>query len=263
MEPTSKPHKLPLLKIGIAVAILVALVVATRLLPVGAWLGSFQTWVRSTGPAGYVIYVLAYILCCILFVPASALTLGAGAIFGFAKGSIIVLIGATLGAAASFLLARTVLRHRIESMTSGNAKFRALDRAISRDGGKIVFLVRLAVIFPFTYINFAFGLTGIRLLPYTIATFLGIIPATLAFVYASSTAAQAATGSGDRTKLIINIAGAIVAIIVSGYVGRIATQAIRKAGVDEAAEEAKDGKATPESPSRGIADPPNPTSEAK
>ncbi len=242
MEQKAAARKLPFLKIGIAVAILIALVVATRLLPIGAWLEAFQTWVRSTGPAGYVIYVLAYILCCVLFVPASALTLGAGAIFGFAKGSIIVLIGATLGATASFLLARTVLRHRIESMTSGNAKFRALDRAIARDGAKIVFLVRLAVVFPFTYINFAFGLTGIRLVPYIVATFLGIIPATLAFVYVSSTAAQAATGSGDRTRLIINVAGAVIAIIVSGYVARIATQAIRKAGVDEAAEEAKDGK---------------------
>jgi uncharacterized membrane protein YdjX (TVP38/TMEM64 family) len=234
MEQPKARRPLPLLRIGIAVAVLVAIIVAMRLLPVGAWLIAFQTWVRSTGSAGYVIYALAYIVCCVLFIPASALTLGAGAIFGFAKGSIIVLIGATLGATASFLLARTVLRHRIESMTSGNAKFRALDRAISRDGGKIVFLVRLAVVFPFTYINFAFGLTGIRLVPFIVSTFFGIIPATLAFVYASSTAAQAATGTADRTKLIINIVGAVVAIIVSGYVARIATQAIRKAGVEDA-----------------------------
>ena len=70
MEQKAAARKLPFLKIGIAVAILIALVVATRLLPIGAWLEAFQTWVRSTGPAGYVIYVLAYILCCVLFVPA-------------------------------------------------------------------------------------------------------------------------------------------------------------------------------------------------
>lgn len=232
-EAVSQRKRLPWGRLIVAFLAIAAAIVAIRLLPIGVWLTQFQDWVRSMGPIGYVLYALAYIVCCVLFVPASALTLGAGAIFGFAKGSAVVLVGATLGATASFLLARTAMRHRIEHMTSGNAKFRALDRAISRDGGKIVFLVRLAVVFPFTYINFAFGLTGIRLIPYMVATFFGIIPATLAFVYLSATAAQAATGTADKTKLAINIAGAIIAVIVSIYVGRIATRAIKKAGVDD------------------------------
>lgn len=226
-------RRIPWLRIALIVVVVAIVAIAMRLLPIAEWLTAFQGWVRGMGAWGYVLYALAYIVCCVLFIPASALTLGAGAIFGFAKGSAVVLVGATLGATASFLLARTVLRRRVESMTASNAKFRALDRAISREGGRIVFLVRLAVVFPFTYINFAFGLTGIRLWSYVVATFFGIIPATLAFVYVSSTAAQAVTGAADKTRLTVNIAGAIIAIIVSGYVGRIATQAIRKAGVDE------------------------------
>ena len=59
---------------------------------------------------------------------------------------------------------------------------------------KIVFLVRLAVVFPFTWVNYAFGLTAIPLWRYVLATFLGIIPATAAFVFASSAATKAATG---------------------------------------------------------------------
>jgi uncharacterized membrane protein YdjX (TVP38/TMEM64 family) len=244
MSTAAARRRTPWLRFAAVAAVVIVAIVAMRILPVGEWLAAFQSWVRGLGPAGYVLYALAYIVCCVLFIPASALTLGAGAIFGFAKGSIVVLIGATLGATASFLLARTVLRKRVESMTASNAKFRALDRAISRDGGKIVFLVRLAVVFPFTYINFAFGLTGIRLGAYVIATFLGIIPATLAFVYLSATAAQAVTGAADRTRLTINIVGVIIAIIVSAYVGRIATRAIRKAGIDDPDEGTEPGELT-------------------
>src|SRR5205823_10583594 len=101
-----------------------------------------------------------YAICVVFFVPASILTLGAGAIFGLVPGTLVVIAGATLGATLAFILARTVMRRRIEKMTEGNAKFAALDKAIAREGAKIVLLVRLSPLFPFTYINYAFGLTG-------------------------------------------------------------------------------------------------------
>jgi len=132
-------------------------------------LHNFQSWVVGLGPLGWVLYALVYAVCCVLFVPASILTLGAGALYGLGTGTAVVLAGATLGATLSFLLAKSVLRKRIEKMTAGNAKFQALDRAIGKEGAKIVFLVRLAPVFPFTYINYAFGLTGVRTLPYVVA----------------------------------------------------------------------------------------------
>lgn len=190
----------------------------------------FKAWVQGAGPAGYVLYVLAYIVCCVFFIPAIALTLGAGAIFGFVKGAAVVIVGATLGATAAFLLARSVMRHRIESMTSNNAKFRALDRAITREGTKIMWLVRLSGFPPFTWVNYAFGLTGIRLGPYIVTTFFGIIPGTLAFTYAGAAGAAAVTGSGNRIALI---ATALGAILVSVFIARLALKAIRRAGVDE------------------------------
>lgn len=222
-------------KVILGVVVVVAVVLALRALPVASWLEQFKSWVRDAGPIGYVLYALAYSVCCVFFIPAIALTLGAGAIFGFVKGSIIVVIGATIGATIAFLLARTIMRHRVEAMTADNAKFRALDRAITREGAKIVLLVRLAPVFPFTWVNYAFGLTGIDTVRYILATLVGIIPATCAFVYASDAAATAATSTLDRTKLIINIAGAVIAIAASVFVARVATKAIRRAGVDEAA----------------------------
>jgi uncharacterized membrane protein YdjX (TVP38/TMEM64 family) len=220
-----------LLKAGAALIGLAGVALLYRMLPIGAWLTTFRAWVGGLGPTGYAVYALVYAACIVLFVPASILTLGAGLIFGVAKGTVIVVIGASLGAALSFLLARTILRHRIEAMTAGNAKFRALDRAISREGGKIVLLVRLAVVFPFTYTNYAFGLTGVRFGPYLATTLIGIIPGTLAFVYIGALANEAATAS--RARVIVYALGAVLAVIVSLFVGRIATRAIREAGVGD------------------------------
>jgi uncharacterized membrane protein YdjX (TVP38/TMEM64 family) len=220
-------------KIAAAILILAALIVAFRVLPVASWLRDFQTYVRGLGAIGYVVYVVVYAICVVAFVPASILTLGAGAIFGFAGGVIVVVIGATLGATLSFLLARTVMRKRVESMTAKNAKFRALDRAIARDGTKIVFLVRLAVVFPFTWLNYAFGLTAIPLWSYVAATFIGIIPATVAFVFVSSAATTAATTHASLITKTVYIVGGIIAIAVSVFIGRIATRAIKRAGVEE------------------------------
>jgi uncharacterized membrane protein YdjX (TVP38/TMEM64 family) len=222
-----------ILKILLALLVVAGLTVLFHFLPVNVWIGEFQHSVRGLGWLGYILYILVYIGCCVLVIPSIALTLGAGAIYGFVTGSIIVVIGATLGATAAFLLARTVLRKRVEKMTAGNAKFRALDKAIAKEGAKIVFLIRLAPIFPFTWVNYAFGLTGIGLVPYFLATFFGIIPAALAFVWVSATATAAATGTASTTKIVINVAGAIVAIIVTIFVARIATRAIKRAGVDE------------------------------
>jgi uncharacterized membrane protein YdjX (TVP38/TMEM64 family) len=194
-------------------------------------LRNFQGWVTGLGPVGWVLYAAVYAVCCVLFVPASVLTLGAGAIYGLWKGTAIVLAGAILGATLSFLLAKSVLRKKIERMTTGNAKFAALDRAIAKEGAKIVFLVRLSPVFPFTYINYAFGLTGVRTLPYVLASFFGMIPGTFAYVYLGSAAAGAASGEADTTKKVVQIAGAAVALAVTIFVARVATKAIKTAGV--------------------------------
>jgi uncharacterized membrane protein YdjX (TVP38/TMEM64 family) len=219
-----------ILKIAVAIAIVVAFVLAVRMLPVGEWITQFQTWVRGIGSLGYVVYVVVYAVCCVLIVPALALTLGAGAIFGFVAGSLVVIVGATIGATLAFILARTVLRHRVERMTANNAKFRALDRAITREGTKILWLVRLSGFPPFTWVNYAFGLTGVRLPQYVLITFLGIIPGTLAFTYAGAAGAAALTGSGNRVLLLVTAVGAIV---IAVFIGRLALNAIRKAGVEE------------------------------
>lgn len=177
---------------------------------------------------GPIVYTIGYAFIG-AFVPASILTIGAGALFGVVKGTIVVAFGATGAATVAFLLARTVLRKRVEAMVAKNPKFHAVDRAIAREGAKIVVLVRLAAVFPFLFVNYAFGLTGIRTLPYVVATFLGILPATVAFVYLGAAGAAVATQS--RTRMIITIVGLVVAFAVSIYVARIANRAIQQAAL--------------------------------
>lgn len=230
---TTPPAKLPFVRY--AKPILIALLIigafaALRFLPVGPWIVRFQQYVRGAGAMGYVIYALGYAIAA-LFLPGSLLTIGAGAIFGVVGGTIVVACGATLAATIAFVLARTVLRNRIERIASD--KFKAVDKAIAREGVKIVFLVRLAAVFPFTIVNYAFGLTGIGLGPYVAATLVGILPGTIAFVYIG--AAGAAAANESRTKLIFTIIGLVVALAVSVFVARIAHAAIRRAGVDDTA----------------------------
>ncbi|PYQ30411.1 MAG: hypothetical protein DMF56_06255 [Acidobacteria bacterium] len=219
-----------MLQLIAGIAVLALVVIAIRMLPVAEWLEAFKAWVQGQGALGYVLYVVAYIVCCVFVIPALALTLGAGAIFGFVAGSIVVIIGATLGAIVAFLLARGVLRRRVERITANHVKFRALDRAITREGTKIMWLVRLSGFPPFTWVNYAFGLTGVQLRPYIITTFFGIIPGTLAFTWAGAAGAAALTGTGNRILLIVTACGAI---LVSVFIARIALQAIRRAGVEE------------------------------
>jgi uncharacterized membrane protein YdjX (TVP38/TMEM64 family) len=199
------------------------------MLPIGVWLRDFQAYVRGLGPIGYFVYAVGYGLIGTI-VPASILTLGAGAIFGPVAGAIVVIIGATIAASLSFFLARTILRHRVETWTAKNAKFHAVDRAIAHEGAKIVLLVRLAAVFPFLFMNYAFGLTGIRFNRYIIATIIGVLPGTIAFVSLGAAGAELATQ--HTTKTIFLVVGAVLALVVSIFVARIAARAIRHAGVE-------------------------------
>jgi uncharacterized membrane protein YdjX (TVP38/TMEM64 family) len=189
-------------------------------------LQEFITWVQGVGPIGYVAYVIAYAVCCVFLIPASALTLAAGAIFGFAAGSVVVIVGATLGAAAAFLLGRTVLRRRVEAFVAARPKLQAIDRAIAAEGTRLMLLMRLSGFPPFTWINYALSLTGVRFVPYVLTTFFGIIPGVLAFTWAGAAGAAALTGEGNRVALVVT---AIGAVLVSAYIARIAAQAVRRA----------------------------------
>jgi len=139
-----------------------------------------------------VIFVLLYIIAALLFIPGSPLTLGAGALFGFSKAFIIAQTGSTTAAVCAFLLARYVARDWVAKRIHRNPKFRAMDKAVGSEGWKIVLLTRLSPAFPFNPLNYALGLTRVRFRTYVWATFIGIIPGELVFIYIGTLAGNLA-----------------------------------------------------------------------
>ena len=185
---------LPLVAIGIGVVLLLA---AFRYFHVPLLLRRSLDWVAGLGPAGVIAFVVIYILACVFMLPGSVLTLGAGAVFGVVKGSAIVSVAATLGATAAFLVGRYFARDRVAKMIEGNARFRAIDEAVGREGWKIVGLTRLSPVFPFNLLNYAYGITKVSLRDYFLATWIGMIPGGVMYVYVGSLAGSLAELGGN------------------------------------------------------------------
>lgn len=186
--------------------------------------------IRGMGIWGPIVFLIVYIAATVLFIPGSILTLGAGVIYGPLWGSVIVSVSATFGALAAFLAGRSFARKWVREKLEGNQKFKALDEAVGREGWKIVLLTRLSPIFPFNLLNYAFGLTQVNARTYFAASWLGMIPGTVMYVYIGSLIGNiAALGSG-RTRTPIEWVfyglGLIATLAVTIYVTRLARKAL-------------------------------------
>ncbi|GAB4324742.1 MAG: hypothetical protein Kow0059_20460 [Candidatus Sumerlaeia bacterium] len=217
--------------IGIAVAI-IALLVASRFFPVGEYLKNLLNWIRELGPAGYLVFIAVYILAAVLFIPGSVLTLGAGAVFGLAGGLVAVSVGSTLGASAAFIVGRFLARDAIAGKLEGNARFAAIDRAVGREGFKIVMLTRLSPVFPFNMLNYAYGLTRVSFWQYALASWLGMMPGTAMYVYLGTAAGDLAGAGTEATGglgLVLKLIGLAATIAVTVVITRVARKALSEA----------------------------------
>lgn len=234
-------------KIGGAVAVIGCLLAAWSLLPIAAWIEAFRNWVQQQGLVGHVVFILAYVVATVVLAPASALTLAAGVAFGLA-GFPTVIIGATLGAGAAFLIGRYVARDWVERQLAGNPTFKAIDKAIESEGWKIVGLMRLSPLVPFNLQNYFFGATKVGFWPYLVTSLFGIMPGTLLYVWIGSLGASAGLsgsappsgGDGAGTiKLVALGAGLLATAVVTVIVSRKANQLLREAGIEAAGGEVK------------------------
>lgn len=188
-------------------------------------------WIESLGTIGAIAFIIIYIVATVVFLPGSVLTLGAGVVFGVWLGAIYVLIGATLGAIAAFLVGRYLARNWVAKKIADDANFSAIDRAVGKEGLKIVLLTRLSPIFPFNLLNYAFGLTGVSIKDYIIGS-VGMIPGTIMYVYIGSlTGNLALIGTANQPtnstlQWSIRIVGFIATVAVTLYITRIAKQAL-------------------------------------
>lgn len=140
-----------------------------------------ENWVKGAGAAGPVIYILIYTVGTLFFLPGSVLTLTGGALFGPVLGTFVNLTGATLGALGSFLIARYLAHDWVANKTGGRIK--TLMDGVENEGWRFVAFVRLVPLFPFNLLNYALGLTRIKLMHYLIATYVFMLPGAIAYTY--------------------------------------------------------------------------------
>src|SRR5437762_12237444 len=217
------------------VAIVIALFLAMKFLPVQQWLTNFNNWGGQMGTAGILTFIAVYAVATVLLAPGAILTIGAGFAFGLWKGFLAVSAGSTLGAALAFLVARFIARDRVEAIAKGNEKFRNIDNAIGRQGAKLVFLLRLSPVIPFNLSNYLYGLTGVKFWPYVLASWIGLMPGTLLYVYIDNAgkAAVSAAAGGEAMKhgwqyWTFMSVGLAATIVVTIWVTKIARHAVRK-----------------------------------
>lgn len=217
---------------ALLVIVVAAIGLGSLLLPLREWFEQFESYVRSLGTLGPLLFAFAYMLLTVVLFPASVLTLGAGTLFGLKTGFFTALLGANLGALCSFLLARSFLRERVVLWTASHPKFRFLDEAIGKQGFKMVLLCRLSPIFPFILLNYFLGLTSVRTGAYILGNLFGMVPANFVFVYIGATAHDAVAGPAetlDFYQQAVKYVGLLATVIVFTVITRMARRALREA----------------------------------
>lgn len=218
-------------RIALGIVAIVALSLVGR--EAAGLLQHFAAFVEGLGIWAPVIFIAGYALSVIALLPGSILTLAGGAIFGLVEGTIYVFIAAVIGSLGGFAVARYVARNAVEKRIASDPRFASVDRAVGDNGFKIVFLLRLSPVFPFSFGNYALGLTQVSIRDYTLASF-GMIPATLLYVYYGKVigdVAALADGAPEAgaEQLWITGLGLLATIAVTTIVTRIAKRALDEA----------------------------------
>lgn len=227
-------------KIGVLALICVTGIIFGR--QAGRFLGEIVEWTAALGPWGGVLFGVLYAALTVALVPGSVLTLAAGAVYGVVWGSVIVFIGASAGSMLAFGVARYLARDWVERRLKARPDFAAVDEALSSEGLRIMFLLRLSPVFPFNFLNYALGLTRVTFRDYALAC-LGMIPGTILYVYTGAVAglaARAIGGIGGRAAggalpekgaawwALMGI-GFIATVAVTVYATRLAKKALDQA----------------------------------
>lgn len=190
-----------------------------------------ESTVSSAGVLGPVVFIIIYAVAAVLFVPASVLTVSAGFLFGPWLGSIIVSIAATTGAGLAFLIGRYFARSYVESTIQKNEKFVAIDKAIASQGAKVVFLMRLSPLFPYSLINYSLGLTKVPFTQYIVASWIGMLPGTFAYVILGSAGKAAVTAGGTSSAFpgaLLYFVGALATLGVTVLISREASKVLNE-----------------------------------
>jgi len=197
------------------------------------WMVEFIQWFRGTGFPGAVLYAAAYVVATVLLFPGVLLALGAGSLYGAVLGTCIISPASVAGAVAAFLVARYFARDRVMRRLKKYPQAAALDRVMAKNGFKAVVLLRLQPVIPFNMLNYALGLTGIRLHDYVLASWIGMLPATILYVYLGSLITDLSDllrgrpSAGVAGQALL-WTGLLAMAVLVWWLGRLARQSLRE-----------------------------------
>ncbi|HXV65029.1 MAG TPA: VTT domain-containing protein [Vicinamibacteria bacterium] len=183
---------------------------------------------------GIIPFVLGGGVAVVFLFPGSVVMTAAGAAFGLGKGFVAAQVAASAGAALAFLVSRYLARSRVERWVRSKPAFSSLDEAIGVAGWKLVLLTRCCPVFPYVFQNYAYGLTRVSFSHYALGSFIGLVPATLLFVYLGSlgrAGAEAVSGRAEPAQVVFQLLGFAATVAATVYVTRISRQALRRAGI--------------------------------
>lgn len=211
------------IRLALGILAVAAVVVAVRMLPVDRWVESLIARVHGAGGLGVTAFAAAYVIAPLLLIPGSLLTLGAGFLYGRLWGTLLVSPASVLAAAIAFVLGRTVLRKRVEGRIASDPRLRAIDGAVAAKGFRVVLLLRLSPVVPFSLLNYALGATRVGFWSYVGASFLGMLPGTFLYVSLGAAATSVAQLRGARAglvPLVVGLAATIAAVVVLTLIAR-------------------------------------------
>lgn len=183
-------------------------------------IAALDSLIKSAGFIGPALFMLVYALATVLFLPGSVLTLAGGALFGPVWGTFYNLTGATLGATLAFLAARYLASDWVSRRAGGRLK--QLIDGVEKEGWRFVAFTRLVPLFPFNLLNYAFGLTRIRLGHFIIASYVFMLPGAIAYTYLGYAGREAvAGGEGLIQKGLLALALLAVVTFLPRFIRRL------------------------------------------
>jgi uncharacterized membrane protein YdjX (TVP38/TMEM64 family) len=216
-----------LLLVGLAAAAAV-IIIAER-----EFLHPIALWFSELGAAAPAAFITVYVLLTVALVPNSFLTIASGALFGLFWGTVYSFTASVIGAGAAFLTSRYLVRDRMARRVVADPRFQRIDRAICRDGLRVMLLIRLSPVFPFSLLNYALGLSRVRLRDYMLGS-ISMLPGTALYVYPGMVAGQViALGAGrtqnrDAGYYLTLAAGLAVTLLAIVLLTRTARRALRE-----------------------------------
>jgi uncharacterized membrane protein YdjX (TVP38/TMEM64 family) len=215
-EPAARPRKRDWLRPVLLLAAILGVTGLATTLDLGAQWEAGRAWIEGLGALGPWLFALVFALATVAAVPATFLSLAAGALFGSWIGIAAVSLGSTTGAAAAFVVGRWFARDAVRSWLAGNEHFARLDRLTADHGAAVVAILRILPILPFNVLNYALGLTRVRFGTYVFWSFLTMLPGTALYVVGADALTRGVTEGRFPWAMVAVFAALGVLLIVAG-----------------------------------------------